>query len=119
MLRSLRATQQLTQVELVLAPRRAWGVRVQRVGFGLLALVLGAAASHLHWRGQLLPLQERAAATQDYTQLRDKLAQSRSKLRVSQARGLELERQVESLIGEVREARDELSFFRKGRAKAP
>ncbi len=119
MLRSRHATQRLTQVDLVLAPRRATGDRVLRAGLGLMALVLGAAASHLHWRGQLLPLEERVAATQDHTQLRQQLEQSRSTLRVSEARGLELERQVESLIGELREAQGELSFFRKGRSKAP
>ena len=113
------ATRQLAQVGLVLAPRGARGAWVLRVGFGLLALLLGAAASHRHWRQRLAPLEDRLAATQDYSQLRQQLELSRSNLRISQARGEELERQVESLIDKLRETQDELSFFRKGRAKSP
>jgi hypothetical protein len=119
MLSARRATQNLTHIGLVLVPRPARGAWVRRIGFGLLAMLLGAAASDLRWRQQLGPLEQQLATTRDYPQLRQNLEQSQLRLQVSEAHSLELERQVTSLIDKLRENQDELSFFRKGRGKQP
>jgi hypothetical protein len=114
-----RAAQNITCIGLVLAPRPARSAWLRRVGAGLLAMLLGAAASDAHWRQQLGPLEEQLSAARDHPLLRQQLEQSQLRLRVSEARSLELERQVESLLDKLREHQDELSFFRKGRGKPP
>ncbi len=109
------ASNNLARTRLVLSPghgRRGWLVWCTLV---IAALVVGAAGSHLYWREQLAPLQSQAAALQDLPQLQHALEQLRLKMRVSEAHGAELERQVDALNQRLRECQDDLTFYRKAR----
>ena len=113
------ATRELTRVALVLAPRRhsaAWLVR-----WALLAIVLGAAGglgwmAHDEMSPQLAPAAPMPVGPSDeLVKLRRESEQARLALRVAEARGQELERQVDALNQRLREATEELTFFRKAR----
>ena len=56
-----------------------------------------------------------AAAPDNSQQLEKRLEQARLTLSVSEARGQELERQIDALNQRLRETQDELTFFRKTR----
>ena len=56
-----------------------------------------------------------AAAPDTSKALEKRLEQARLTLSISEARGQELERQVDALNQRLREAQDELTFFRKTR----
>ncbi|MDE2298340.1 MAG: hypothetical protein KGK18_09250 [Burkholderiales bacterium] len=105
----------LARVRLVLAQvraRRGWVVWCALV---VAALLAGAAGSHLYWRERLAPLQRQVVALKELQQLQQGLEQSRLQLRVSEARGHELERQIDALNQRLRESQDELTFYRKTR----
>ena len=109
------APRNLARVRLVLSQgraRRGWIVWCALV---IAALLAGAAGSHLYWRERLAPLQQQAVALKDLQQLQQGLDQSRLQLRVSEARGHELERQIDALNQRLRESQDELTFYRKTR----
>ena len=104
----------LTHAGLVLAPQRA-GRGWARA---LAALVLAAAAGGAgYWAGRQQPAaaERLAGVLREEQALKQALEQSRLGLRVSDARGQELERQVDALNQRLRECQDELSFFRKAR----
>jgi len=79
------------------------------------ALGAGAAATDAYWRQRLAPLQRQAQSLRDTQPLLDAVEQSRLQLRVSQARGQELEHQIDSLNKSLHECQEELTFFRKAR----
>jgi uncharacterized protein HemX len=109
------ATQQLTRLGLVLShpsARRAWLGRGAWLVAGLLA---GAVGGYRYADQQPGWAQERAAAAQDQQLLSQRLEQSELKLRVTEARSQELERQIASLVQQLRESQEELTFFRKAR----
>lgn len=109
------APRNLARARLVLSQgraRRGWIVWCVLV---IAALLAGAAGSHLYWRERLAPLQQQAVALKDLQQLQQGLEQSRLQLRVSEARGHELERQIDALNQRLRESQDELTFYRKTR----
>ena len=109
------ASKDLARIGLVLSPRgarRGWIVWCALV---IAALVAGAASSHLYWSERLAPLQEQAAAVKEVPALQQALEQARLQQRVSQARGQELERQIDALNQRLRECQDEATFFRKTR----
>ena len=56
-----------------------------------------------------------AGPNPELAQLRQQLEQAQLGLRVAEARGQELERQVDSLNQKLTESQDELTFFRKAR----
>jgi len=56
-----------------------------------------------------------AAPNSELTKLHQQLEQAQLGLRVAEARGQELERQVDSLNQKLTESQDELTFFRKAR----
>jgi uncharacterized protein HemX len=86
----------------------------------LAALVGGAAAAHFYWMQQFEALQQQASATKELQPLRQALEQARLQLRVSDARGTELERQIDTLNQQLRGLQEEVTFFRKTRdAKRP
>jgi septal ring factor EnvC (AmiA/AmiB activator) len=114
---SQRASQALTRIGLVLAPRRRHSDGFVRVLLALLCVALGAAASELRWHQAVEPLRDLALATQDYAQVRRKLEQSQLQLRVGEARGRELELQIDALNARLRESEEQLGFFRSGRAR--
>ncbi len=111
------ATHDLTRIGLTLAPPPRRGRRF----VAALALVASAFAAGFV-AGELLrepsaPVVVRvpATATAELGQLRQQLEQARLGLRVAEARGDELERQVDSLNQKLTESQDELTFFRKAR----
>ena len=112
-----QATRDLTRVGLTLAPRRRSG----RGAFVATVLVAAAFAAGLA-TGEAL--RERAPAvvvsapsspSAELVQLRQQLEQARMGLRVADARGQELEKQIDALNQKLNESQDELTFFRKAR----
>lgn len=111
--RPWHAATDLARIKLVLSQgraRRGWIVWCALV---VAALLAGAGAGDLYWRQRLGPLQEQAAAMKDQQQLLHGLEQARLQMRVSEARGQELERQIGELNRQLRECQDEVTFFRK------
>ena len=111
------ATRSLTQVSLELMPRR--GARRWLLRSVLIVGALGAgAAVGVVGRDQAMAAlqapQVDATAAQ-IRPLREEIDQSRSALRLATARSQELERQVDTLNQRLREATEELTFFRKAR----
>ena len=113
------ATRRLTQVSLELMPRR--GARRWLLRSALLIGALGAgAAVGVVGREQAMAALPAPPAAVDATAaqiqpLREEIDQNRSALRLATARSQELERQVDALNQRLREATEELSFFRKAR----
>jgi len=111
------ATHDLTRIGLVLTPPPR---RVRRflatVALVAVAFAVGFGAHEL-LREPPAPVVVRtpAAPTAELAQLRQQLEEARLGLRVADARGQELERQVDSLNQKLTESQDELTFFRKAR----
>ena len=111
------ATHDLTRIGLTLTPPPR---RVRRF-FAMLVLValafVAGFAAHELLRQPPAPVVVRAPAAPnaEIAQLRQQLEQARLALRVAEARGQELERQVDSLNQKLTESQDELTFFRKAR----
>lgn len=114
------ATQRLTHIGLVLTHPRGrgeWLVRLLTLLFGL-AIGMAAALVGTGWQPGRDAVSAAAAAAQHQQreqQLQQQLDQSRDNLRLSEARSVELERQIASLIQQLRESQEELTFFRKAR----
>jgi septal ring factor EnvC (AmiA/AmiB activator) len=113
------ATHDLTRVGLTLAPqpRRARAVLFV-VALVAAAFATGAAVVLVQERAQ--PVVVRApivapAPAPELPQLRQQLEQAKMSLRLAEARGQELERQVDALNQQLTESQDELTFFRKAR----
>jgi septal ring factor EnvC (AmiA/AmiB activator) len=122
MLASIRpgrsATRELTRTALVLAMRRPRRLMTRMLLLALL-LALAAAAGWLV-RGGLPeslrpPAAPKVAPAPVDEPLRRELAQSHEELRLAQAHGAELERQIDALNQRLRETTEELTFFRKAR----
>ena len=122
MLASIRpgrsATRELTRTAFVLVMRRPRRL-VTRILLLALLLALAAAAGWLVRGGlpeSLRPPVAPAAAPAPVDEpLRRELAQSHEALRLAQAHGAELERQIDALNQRLRETTEELTFFRKAR----
>jgi len=115
-----KAYRELTRIRLVLSPRRNHG------GWfafsALLAGTLSIVATTHFVPGAELPFGASTAAASvsatapDTSRLLEKrLEQARLTLSMSEARGQELERQIDALNQRLRETQDELTFFRKTR----
>ena len=119
----MKNTRQLTRDTLVLAPLGlpfAWRRPVLLAA--LMASVLAASQMHRSALPGLEPDSVRSAAAdprpqqhQHQHQQQQMLDQARMALAVAQARGQELERQVDALNQRLREAQEALAFFRKTR----
>ena len=116
-----KAYRELTRIRLVLSPRRNHGG-----WFAFSTLLVGTiliTATTRFVPGAELPFgmptavaAPLAAASPDTSKLLEKrLEQARLTLSVSEARGQELERQIDALNQRLRETQDELTFFRKTR----
>ena len=92
--------------------RRGWIVWCTLV---VVALLAGAAGSHLYWSQRYGRLAQQALALKDVQQLQQGLEQSRLMQRVSDGRSHELERQIDALNQQLRECQEEVTFFRKAR----
>ena len=116
-----KAYRELTRIRLVLSPRRNHGgwfaFSTLLVGTILITattrFVPGAELPFGASTAMTAPL---VAAAPDTSKLLEKrLEQARLTLSVSEARGQELERQIDALNHRLRETQDELTFFRKTR----
>ncbi len=109
------ATQDLTHVGLVLAPRRAPGRWFAHCTLLVGALATGAGIGYAG-RGQVPPvvLQPVVPASETLA-LREQLEQTRLAQRLGDARSQELERQIDALNQRLRESQEELTFFRQAR----
>jgi uncharacterized protein HemX len=109
----------LARIRLVLSPggaRRGWIVWCALI---LAALLAGAAGSHFYWSERLGQVQQQAVALSDLQQLEQGLEQARLSMRVSEARSLELERQIDTLNQQLHKCQEEVTFFRKTRDGKP
>lgn len=116
----------LARMDLVLAPGRGAGARVRAVLLALLAVA--AAAGGGWWVGMqgagagVLRLAASAAPSETppgdtAPSLAPSLEQARVALQVAQARGQELERQIDALNQRLHQCQEELMFFRKASGK--
>jgi hypothetical protein len=111
------ATRELSHTALVLAMPRPRKLAARLLGLALL-LVVAAGAGWLARGGlpeMLRPPVATPAAPPVEEPLRRELAQAHEALRLAQARSTELERQIDTLNQRLREATEELTFFRKAR----
>jgi septal ring factor EnvC (AmiA/AmiB activator) len=111
------ATHDLSHVGLTLAPRPQrgrWLVIVAALVVAALAAGLGA-GELLRQNAPPVVVRTPAPASEELAQLRQQLEQAKAALRIAEARGQELERQVDSLNQKLAESQDELTFFRKAR----
>lgn len=103
------ATRRLTSADFVLASGERRFGRLSWLASLLLALALGASAAQ--W---LVPHEQDALTLRpDDGAMRRSLEQARLEARLSQARSRELERQIDTLHQQLREAQEQLLFFRK------
>ena len=111
-------TRDLTRLGLVLTPgvvRGRWVARCALVALGVLA---GAAAIRVYDETQAsrtAPLSVASPATDAAAPLKQQLEQSQLTLRVAESRSQELERQIATLVQQLRESQEELTFFKKTR----
>ncbi len=115
MRRGFFAPTDFTHARLVLAAPRGLRQRVL-IGLAMVAAFAGGAAV-AHFRDPLrvvLPAAP-AAESAELPKLRQAVEQSQLQLRVAEARGHELERQIDALNQQLRAAQEELTFFRKAR----
>ena len=109
------ATQDLTHVGLVLAPRQARGRWLVRCVCFAAALATGAGLGYAARRLSPPVVQQPSVSAAD-TVLREQLEQARLAQRLGDARSAELERQIDALNQRLRESQEELTFFRQARA---
>jgi hypothetical protein len=115
------ATRNLTRVGLVLAPRRAHGRRLARCALLGGVLASGVAIGYAGRIAATVPAaavvaSTTASAAGDAVQLRRQLEQAHLAQRLGDARSVELERQIDALNQRLRDAQEELTFFRQARA---
>ena len=117
-------TRDLTRLGLVLTPGVVRGRWVARCALVVLGVLAGAAAIRVYDETQstrTAPLSVAAPAT-DTAPLKQQLEQSQLTLRVAESRSQELERQIATLVQQLRESQEELTFFKKtrdGKSSAP
>jgi len=113
------ATRRLTQVSLELMPQRGARRWPMRSALLLAALLAGAGVGVAGRDHAVAALQPPAPAAADVAAqlqpLRQEVDEARLALRLATARSQELERQVDALNQRLREATEELTFFRKAR----
>ncbi len=114
---SRAATRDLTRLGLVLAPGVVRGRWLGRCALVVAGVVAGATASHFYDEAQparaaTLPMATPAAGP---SPLQQQLEQSQLTLRLAESRSQELERQIATLVQQLRECQEELTFFKKTR----
>ncbi len=108
------ATQRLSHVGLVVRPERAsrWWLR----GTATATLLAAGVAGGYAWRESLVaPLEAPPATPAQVRALREQSEQAQLALRLSEARGRELEHQIDTLNQQLGETQEQLTFFRKAR----
>ena len=118
-------TRDLTRLGLVLTPGVVRGRWVARCALVVLGVLAGAAAIRVYDETQsarTAPLSVAAPATDTAAPLKQQLEQSQLTLRVAESRSQEQERQIATLVQQLRESQEELTFFKKtrdGKSSAP
>ena len=109
------ASQRLSHVGLVVAPRRRasrWWLGAAVVAVALMSGIAGG----VFWRESVIPPPQAPAATPaEVRALRDQVEQGRLALRLADARSRELEHQIDTLNQQLAESQEQLTFFRKSR----
>ncbi len=108
------ASQRLSGTALVVAPRRAGRGALGGAALAL-ALVSGAAGGWLWRESRIAPDPVPPASSTEVRSQLDRIEQGRLALRLSEARGRELERQIDALNQQLAESQEQLAFFRKAR----
>ena len=108
------ASQRLSHVGLVVAPRRRSRGWIGAAGV-VVVLASGIGAGWAWRESAIVPAPAPAASPAEVRALRDEVAQSRLALRLSEARSRELERQIDTLNQQLAETQEQLTFFRKAR----
>jgi hypothetical protein len=118
-------TRDLTRLGFVLTPGVVRGRWVARCAWVVLGVLAGAAAIRVYDETRsartAAPLSVAAPAT-DAAPLKQQLEQSQLTLRVAESRSQEQERQIATLVQQLRESQEELTFFKKtrdGKSSAP
>ncbi len=119
MLRWHAAPNPLSRVAFELSPERGRRARLAWCASVGAALLVGAGASHLYWSRTLAPLEHQVEGLKQAQQYAQEVEQSRLLLRVAQARGAELEHEIDALNKSNRDCQEELTFFRKSRNDKP
>lgn len=109
------ASQRLSHVGLVVAPRRRAGRRWIGAAAAAIVLAAGIGAGWAWRESAIVPTPAPAATAAEVRSLRDQAEQGRLALRLSQARSRELEHQIDSLNQQLAESQEQLAFFRKSR----
>jgi uncharacterized protein HemX len=100
---------------LVLSSARTLRRRSRGVAAAITAFAAGAALAFFYEAQHVSVPPQPQAASQELPPLRAELEQSRLQLRVAEARGQELEHQIDTLNQQLRASQEELTFFRKTR----
>ena len=111
-------TRDLTRLGFVLTPGVVRGRWVARCALVVLGVLAGAAAIRVYDDTRLArtaPLSVAAPATDAAAPLKQQLEQSQLTLRVAESRSQEQERQIATLVQQLRESQEELTFFKKTR----
>ena len=110
----------LARVEIELSPRNN---RLRRIVRGLVvgaALAAGAAGHHVYLSQQFGQAEQQAVALLERQHFAQGLEQTRLQMRVAEAHGQGLERQVDTLNQRLQMCLEEVAFFRKaGSSKRP
>ncbi len=109
------ASQRLSHVGLVVAPRRRAGRRWLGGAVVAVALASGIAGGFLWRESAIPPAPPPATSPSEVRALREQLEQGRLALRLSDARSRELEHQIDTLNQQLAESQEQLTFFRKSR----
>lgn len=105
----------LTRVGLVLAPRPRRHGRLLAATLTGLAVGVGATLALPHLQPLSPAAADGLAEPPELAQWRDQAEQRRLALELAEARAQALERQIDTLNQQLRETREELTFFRQAR----
>jgi hypothetical protein len=111
-------TRDLTRLGLVLTPGVVRGRWIARCALVVLGVLAGAAGIRVYDETQsarAAPQSAAAPASDAAAPLKQQLEQSQLTLRVAESRSQELERQIATLVQQLRESQEELTFFKKTR----
>ena len=114
--RGRMALTDLSRIGVVLLPRRSRSAWVGSCAALIVAALAGAAAHQMHGRLQASPSplsSNKAEALNEVQRLQQLMERTNLQARVAEARGLELERQIDILNQRLHASQEEVTFFRK------
>lgn len=109
------ASQRLSHVGLVVAPRRRAGRRWLGAAAVVVVFASGIGAGWGWRESAIVSTPAPVASPTEVRALRDQVEQGHFALRLSEARSRELEHQIDTLNQQLAESQEQLTFFRKSR----